>query len=172
MPLQYVDILSCWHLENNKWRKRLSLTYLYLPKDRSSKRSSVVIYIPSLEILSTRENGRLSERDTTLRLHDKLSQLLCSLLRAHLSFLKIIYSPLRSLRWNLILNSKLPQTVAHLSWVSPCIHKLYMLISLCFFVNMCFITGVSAKYSYGKGKLFFPYNCQYNKNHLLLCNLE
>lgn len=38
-----LSILSCWHWKRSRRRRRLSLNFLYLPTDRSSKRSSVVI---------------------------------------------------------------------------------------------------------------------------------
>lgn len=37
-------ILSCGHLKNSTCRKRLPLNFLFLPKDQSSKRSSIVIH--------------------------------------------------------------------------------------------------------------------------------
>ena len=38
-----VNILSCRHLKNSKCRERLSLNFPCLPKDRSSKRNSIII---------------------------------------------------------------------------------------------------------------------------------
>ena len=78
-------------------RKRLCLNSSYLPKDRSSKRNSKIIN-PLLG--SFTNQGRLMSRlevKTIPKLCHKLSYLPPILIRAHSSFLKIIYSRLRNL---------------------------------------------------------------------------
>ena len=123
-------------------RKRLCLNSSYLPKDRSSKRNSKIIN-PLLG--SFTNQGRLMSRlevKTIPKLCHKLSYLPPILIRAHSSFLKIIYSRLRNLhspslsllRCYLILSSKdislsYSSFPGHLS----CIHEENMLINFCLF---------------------------------------
>ena len=93
-------IVRCGHLKNSKCRKRLSLNSPFLLKDRSSKRSSVVInslpgsftnqggcWLPSQE-------GRLENGHHTQQTLSQATIPPSVLLRAHSSFLKVIYSPL------------------------------------------------------------------------------
>lgn len=95
-------ILSCRHRKNNKCRERPFLNSPYLPKDRSSKRNSAVINPLSFWEFhqqgksDTHRKGLESEAACT----QTLSHTTClpsSLLRAHSPFLKMMYSPLRSL---------------------------------------------------------------------------
>ena len=86
----------------NTCRERLSLNSPYLPKDRSSKRNSIVIgsapqgfHWPG-KIDSYHRWGEKATPHPENLCH-KLSHLPSILLRTHSSFLKIIYSPLRGL---------------------------------------------------------------------------
>ena len=95
-------ILNCGHLQSSKSSKRLSLNATYLLKDRSSKRKSVVTD-PLPESLINQGRLSLIKGEETRSPHHtqtncyKLSYLPPILLKAHLPFLKIIYSLLRGL---------------------------------------------------------------------------
>lgn len=91
----------------------------YMPKDRSSKRNSLVIHLLPWSFINQERWTHLRRGDQKVipypaKLHHKPSYLLPVLLKAHSSFLKTIYSPLRGLPptplsllgWHVILNSK------------------------------------------------------------------
>lgn len=119
--------LSCRYLEISKVRNKLSLNSPYLPKDRSSKRNSIVkSFLPWSFI----NNGRLTlvigEKIRSQGHTQILSQLLhlpSILVRALSSFLKIntlqwvayIPPPLCPLRWHLSVNCKPHGGVTHFS---------------------------------------------------------
>ena len=123
MLLWYINILWCRHLKNSKCKKRLSLNSPYLPKDRSSRRNSIVKNpLPGSFFNSlTSEDGLItggewSQRHTQTKVLHKLSYFQCVLLRVHSSFLEVTDSALRDLhppypflvRWYLLLNFKPP----------------------------------------------------------------
>lgn len=90
-------------LKNKKCSPTLSLISPYLPEDRASKRNSAIINLfPGSFINQEKTDSYHRRRDENLtpyldRLCHKISSLPSLLPRAHLSFLKIISSPLRGL---------------------------------------------------------------------------
>lgn len=154
-------ILNCKHLKNSKCRKNSP----YLPKDKSSKRNSIVIdtlprsFINQGRLLLSQE--RRPEVYTTLR--QNLSQNLS--LNVYLSFLKIIYFPLGCLhssflsqmRSLLTLNPKLlvRNTVpGYLSYIHEVyINKLRFVFLL--FYLFFYYRGYQPRTQKGRGKLFF-----------------
>lgn len=155
-------IVSCRHLKNSKFRKRLSLNSPYLPKDRSSNRNLMVINLPPwVGVLATRRTDSLQDRrldiDTTPKLCHKLSYLPFILLRAYSSFLKTIYSPLKGLhslllpllRWHLILNSEATSlSYSFFPGYLPCMHEVIYVNKLVhfFLLLICLLLqGVSAQ---------------------------
>ena len=121
-------ISNCRHLKNSKYRERLSPNSPYLPKDSPSKGTQLFKSPPwefhqprKIDSYHRREEERKNWHDTPKKLCYKLSYLSSALLRAHSSFLKISYSPLKGLhhlpfsllRWYLSLNSKPTWGVIH-----------------------------------------------------------
>ena len=159
-------------MKNSKWRERLSLNFPYLPKDKSSKRNSVVrdSFLKSF----IRENWLLSqERRPEVPIMSKQTQskstisLICAS-KGHFIFSKN-HSPSSNrpttfflLSWHLILNSKaitlsysLSLCFSHIC-MSTQVNKL-----VCFsLVNLSFITGsLNLEFRSIKGRLFFlPYH--------------
>lgn len=125
--LWYILLILIWgHLKNSKYSERLSLNSLHLPKDKSSKRNSIVINpLPG----SSTNHGRLThitgEESEVNPTPDKVGHipLICSfkgpfiLLKNQFPSPKImnIPLPLFLLRWYLILNSEPPWGIIHCS---------------------------------------------------------
>lgn len=121
-------ILRYGHSKNNKHRERLCLKPPYLPKDKSSKRSSVVINHrppPPAEVSSTREDALVSGEDTRSCHHTRI-HFVTKYHTSHLFLYGSIHlpknhflspksnTPLPSfplLRWHLSVNSNLPQKI-------------------------------------------------------------
>lgn len=122
--------MSCWHWKRSRRRRRLSLNFLYLPTDISSKRSSVVIDPLLVTVINQRDwflsQKRRLDIDTTPRQTWPQTILppTCPV-RDRSPFLKVIYSPLRGLyvmplsllRWYLKLNSQ--EITSFFFWVFP-----------------------------------------------------
>lgn len=116
----------------------------HLPKNRSSKKSSIVTDRHPWECQQPLLPGEKAGSQHPDTLCHKPSYLLPVLIRAHWSFPESIYSPLRDLppallppfllNWYLRLNSKPHPGITHLSPGSlPHVHELYMLINFCSF---------------------------------------
>lgn len=110
-------ILSCRHLRNSKSREKLSLNPPFLPKNRSSKTNSIVRNPLSGSFITWEDWLYHRRKECKLIPHPdkschKLSYFPSILLRAHLSFLKIIYTPLSGL------NLPFPFAIKILRWHS------------------------------------------------------
>lgn len=83
-PIIYcIGILSCRHLKNSECRKRLSLNLPYVPRDRSSKKSSL-IKNPLL--------GRFITGVETTGQHYSQRSFVTNSRTSHLSFSKILFT--------------------------------------------------------------------------------
>ena len=101
-PLEkpFLVALCCRHLKNCKCRESLSLNSTYLPKDKSSRRNSIVINpLPGSFINQGRwtHHRRRVEVSTTFRQTSSQSYLQCVLLRVHSSLLEVADPAIRDL---------------------------------------------------------------------------
>lgn len=83
--------LSHRHLKNNKYRKRLSLIFSYLTKDRTSKKNSIAISHQSGRLTFITGGETRSQHYTQTNFVTTILPPIF-LLRTHTSFLKIFYS--------------------------------------------------------------------------------
>lgn len=90
-------ILICRHLKYSKCGEKLSLNFPYGPKDKSSKRNSVVINPLPKSHQAVSQRVRLDVYTIPRKICHNLSYLPCIRLRSHSSFVKDMYSLLTGL---------------------------------------------------------------------------
>lgn len=98
--LWYIDCFQPWELEKQQRQGEAFSKLPLLPKDRASKRSSVVTNPPTPAVSTTSSYHRRRDQKSTphsYKLCHKLSDLPPILLRVHSSFLKRTYCPVRHL---------------------------------------------------------------------------
>ena len=91
MPLENIHldimiILNCRHLKSSKYREKLSLNFLYLPKGKSSKRNVIVIDL--LPRSFTNQGRLLLSQERRLEINITPRQICYKLPTSHL-FIKV-----------------------------------------------------------------------------------